>query len=295
MVQPDWEALRIFAQVAHEGSMSRAAVELGCSVSTVARRIDGLEQALGLTLLHRAQSGAVPTKAGGAILASVDQGARALDQVPRIARNYRRFASRQPVRLSSTEPVINDILMPHIAALRARLPDVLIEFEATNAIVSLEFGATDLAIRLAEPTQSDAVARKLPPVGLSLFISPARLGDRDPGMIALNTEDVVWIDSGYGDIAENRLIETLGIGDRIMLRATSVRALALACAAGQGLAMLPDYMGRAFGLVRLPGHRVPGRQAWMVHHRETHRDPVMRAIRRWVVECFEALAQPPSR
>ncbi len=270
--------------------MARAAEELSCAVSTVARRIDGLEQTLGLTLLHRARGGATPTDAGEAIIRSIDFAAKHLDQIPRQAKNHRQFKRRRPVRISATETAINDILLPHVSRLRHACPELLVEFESTNAISSLEFGQTDLAIRLVQPEPADLIMRKLVPVKLSFFVSASQLGNRDPSSVSLQQDDLVWIDSGLGDIAENRMIDQLEIGDRIVLRATSVRALALACEAGQGVALLPNYMGREFGLIGLDHIDGSSRQPWLVYHPETRRDPIMRSVRRWVIECFGKLA-----
>ncbi len=267
--------------------MAAAAEQLNCAVSTVARRIDGLEQALGLVVLHRARGGATPSEAGLAILASIERAAEHLNQIPRQARNYQQFKSRRPVRLSATETVINDILLPRLPALRAANPHLLIEFESSNAISSLEFGQTDCAIRLAEPDQAELITRKLRPVPMAVFASTQQLDGRDPSELHLHSEDIAWIDSGLGDIHENRLIQQLGIGNRIILRATSVRALALACAQGQGLAMLPRYMGEDFGLIALEHIPIAARQGWLVYHPETRNDPTMRKLRRWVVECFD--------
>jgi len=290
MIEPDWEALRTFNLVAKTGSMAAAADQIGCAVSTVARRIDGLEQTLGLAVLHRARAGAVPTDVGASILANIEQAAQSLNQIPRQARHFLSFADRRTIKMSATETVINDILMPNVGKLRAAYHNLLLEFDSSNTQISLEFGQADLAIRLSQPTLQELIIKKLAPIRIEVFINPDQLGDRDPLALSLQNENLVWIDSGLGDIAENRLIDQLGISDQIVLRANSVRALAMACKAGQGLAMLPAYMGHDLGLVALPHINVPDRQAWLVHHPDTRRDPLLRAARRWVVDCFDAMA-----
>ncbi|QKG70520.1 LysR family transcriptional regulator [Erythrobacter mangrovi] len=288
MSDPDWEALRTLGIVADTGSMSRAAEKLGCAVSTITRRIDGLEQALGLTLLHRARGGVVPTEAGAAILASVKDASQFLNQVPRLAKHYHRFENRRPVRISATETVINEILMPHIVGLRSSCPDALFEFESSFELSSLEFGETDLAIRLARPVQSNLIMRKLPSIGMSVFINTTQLADRDPADVRLQDENIVWFDQGFGNIAENRLVEELGIHDRITLRSSSVRALAIACSHGQGLALLPNFLGKGIGLIPLAQYPIAPRDVWLVYHPETRNDPAMRKVRRWVVQSFRA-------
>ncbi len=290
MNEPDWEALRAFHLVAEAGSFTKAAERLGCAVSTVMRRIDGLEQTLGLNLLHRAQAGAVPTDVGKTILESIDQASQSLGQITRQARQFHHFRDRQTVRISATETAINDILIPEISKLRPKFPNLLLEFESSNALASLEFGETDIAVRLAKPHQLELVTRKLTPIRMAVFVSAAQLAERDLPDVQLREEPVVWIDSGLGDIAENRLIDQLGIGENMALRATSVRALALACVHGEGLALLPAYMGRDLGLIEVPHISIPNREVWLVSHPETKRDPVLRAVRQWIVKCFEAIA-----
>lgn len=53
----EWSDIRYFLAVAGTGSSLRAAQEVGSSQSTVTRRIDALERALGLKLFERRAQG----------------------------------------------------------------------------------------------------------------------------------------------------------------------------------------------------------------------------------------------
>lgn len=64
----DLSALRLFREVARAGSMSAAARTLGMSQSTVSVAVNQLEEAVGITLLHRGSRGVSATEAGELLL-----------------------------------------------------------------------------------------------------------------------------------------------------------------------------------------------------------------------------------
>ena len=75
----DLDELRAFLAVIEAGSMKAAAADLGVPRSTLRRRLESLEQRVGVTLLWTDATGAYPTPAarllltdGAALLASYD-------------------------------------------------------------------------------------------------------------------------------------------------------------------------------------------------------------------------------
>src|SRR5439155_9893553 len=60
----DWGNLRFFLELVRTGSLSRAAQRLGVDRNTVARRVAGLEEELGLALFERGPQGWSRTSAG---------------------------------------------------------------------------------------------------------------------------------------------------------------------------------------------------------------------------------------
>jgi DNA-binding transcriptional LysR family regulator len=64
----DWEAIRLFLQVARRGSFRAAADALGVSINTVRRQIDELERQLGVKILTRHVDGVRTTSEGEHIL-----------------------------------------------------------------------------------------------------------------------------------------------------------------------------------------------------------------------------------
>src|SRR5882672_11152114 len=73
--------LLLFARVAEEGSFSRAAQRLGLPVSTVSRRIAGLESGLGERLFLRSTRKLTITQLGNALLEHARQVVDGVDAV----------------------------------------------------------------------------------------------------------------------------------------------------------------------------------------------------------------------
>ncbi len=288
MIEPDWNAIRCFVAVCRTGSLTEAAATLNLSIATVGRRIDSLETALGVKLLMRGPTGAKPTEAGRAILIYAEPGARQLTQIARAARALAVGPQDTPIRISSTEPMIADVLAPNIPALLAAHPGLRLEFDVSNALSNLNSGEADIAIRLADPQSDNLIARRLPAIELGLFCSGSYLAGRDAEALDLSSERLLWLDPRYGRIPENVWIMDHGLEHAAVVRSSSVRALQHAAEAGAGIAPLPAFSASTRGLVRIHAPGLPKRQPWLVFHRDTRRNPRMKAARDWINQSCEA-------
>lgn len=284
----NWEYLRCFAAVGDKGNLTAAARELNVSTATLGRRIDALELALGLRVLRRTPSGASLTEDGKAILALVRPGGEYLDQISRLAHTLRETSQSPPVRISSTEPVIADVLTPALPMFFAEHPDVRLELETSLEVSNLNIGESDIAVRMFQPKSETLIARKLPNIPLGLYCSDGYLAGRDPNDLLLPRERLVWYDKAYGDIAENVWIREQGLSEQICLRSGSVRALQKAAEAGVGIAPVPTFLAAKTDLVPVPSATLPVRQTWIVFHRDTRHSAHQKRIRRWIRSAFQA-------
>ena len=108
-------AIASFARVAHHGSFTRAAAELGVSTSALSQSLRALEARLGVRLLERSTRHVRPTEAGqrfldeaGPGLASLAMAVEGLDE-----------SRRQPaglLRLNVSQSAVRSVLQPHLAA-----------------------------------------------------------------------------------------------------------------------------------------------------------------------------------
>ena len=122
MTAKNWDDIRLFLELAREGSLSAAARRLKVDHSTVARRIAKLEKDLGLRLFDRLARGYVLTDEGETLRLSAER-----MEAEAIA--LQRQASGRPllqgtVRISTSPMLASLFLAPRLTELRDRHPDI---------------------------------------------------------------------------------------------------------------------------------------------------------------------------
>jgi DNA-binding transcriptional LysR family regulator len=162
--EPNWDLYRSFLSVLREGSLSGAARALGLTQPTVGRHIDALEQALGMSLFTRSQSGFIATDAAHALQPYAETLASASAALLRAASGMGRGDDAQltgSVRVTASEVVSVEVLPPILARLRASYPGITIEVAVSNRIENLLRRDADIAVRMQRPEQDVLVARRI--------------------------------------------------------------------------------------------------------------------------------------
>src|SRR5512139_2508769 len=117
----DWDDLRVFLAVARAGRVSVAARELGVEHTTVGRRLDALEAAVGGPLFYRTRAGYRLTANGQAVLAHAEaMEAAALGIRAEVYARTEVVAGR--VRIAMVDELATYWLARHLVALHARHP-----------------------------------------------------------------------------------------------------------------------------------------------------------------------------
>lgn len=173
----DWDALRVLLAVAERGSLRAAALRLGVSQPTLGRRLEALEQDLGVALLVRHARGVTLTADGQAAVEAARAVADRLGSLERVlAGRATRVAGR--VRVSCTGPVAQEILPPSLARLRADHPELGVDVVEDPLATDLHRRDADLAIRMFPPQQASLVARRVGSTCTRLYASRAYLARR---------------------------------------------------------------------------------------------------------------------
>jgi molybdate transport repressor ModE-like protein len=167
----DWNDLKAFLAVARGGSTLAASKALGVNQTTVARRIEALEAAVGLKLFERAQGGSRLTEAGQDLVAEAERvEAAAAGFANRAAGRQREFAGT--LRVTSTEILANLVVTPSLPEFRRLYPDIQVELVIDDLPLDLAAGAADVAVRAGIAlTVSDLVARKVAEFDFALYAS----------------------------------------------------------------------------------------------------------------------------
>ena len=165
---PGWDLYRSFLAVLRLGSLSAAARELDLTQPTLGRHIQELEASLGQTLFTRSQAGLLPTRAALQLQPHAEAMASAASALLRAASG----ALDEPegsIRLTTSEIMGVEVLPPILAAFRDAHPKIVIELSLSNTNQDLLRRDADIAVRMARPTQSALLAKRLGAVPVGLF------------------------------------------------------------------------------------------------------------------------------
>jgi DNA-binding transcriptional LysR family regulator len=275
------------------GTLSLAAKRRGVAISTVSRRIEALEAALGLPLIDRRASGVRLTREGLALASAAEPISEQLLRVQRVAEALREGGQRVPVRVSATEAVIADVLAPALARLWAVGADFPVHLQSQSDLVSLAGRDADVAVRMVRPEGASLYTRRLAELRLGLFASRTLLAGRVPEAISLGEERLLIYDDSYGRLPELDWISRAGLGEAVAMRTASTRALLTAALGHAGVALLPmAFAARHPDLVEIPAPSpLPARQPWLIVHKDLRRLPAIRLTQRWIAETFTALTR----
>jgi DNA-binding transcriptional LysR family regulator len=285
MPHGEWSDYRYFLAVARRGSLSGAARDLGVDQSTVGRRLAALEAAVAARLFDRTPDGWVLTPAGEGVRAEVErleEGFLAVER--RLSGGDARIAG--VVRVATPEAFASAFLIPHLAALKRRHPELSIDLVSGIQPVDLARREADLAVRLgAPPKQPYLIVRPAGAVRFALYAAPGYLARRQGARTRAGLRGHAVVAFG-GDLALtpiSRWLEARAKDATVAFRANTIAAVYDAVSAGLGIGALPCVLGDR-GLTRLRAADEATAPIWTVVHEDLARSARVRAVLAFVSE-----------
>ncbi|WP_437669962.1 LysR substrate-binding domain-containing protein [Sorangium sp. So ce131] len=284
----EWNDLALFVQIAEHGGLSSAGRALGVPKSTLGRRLQLLEERLGVRLVQRTSRKFIITAVGEEVL----EHARAMrveaDAVESVAR--RRVAEPSgTIRVTCSIGMSKHLVAPLLPRFMARHPKVDVFLHATNRLVDLVEERFDLALRgYGGPLPDTAlVQRLLSPTPWVLMAAPRYLDARGvpatpdelrthPGLLLGGASSrAVW------RLHSREAAEEIPFVPR--LHSDDSAAIMSAAVAGLGIVALPDYScrhERARGELRrvLPEWHVGDHRVTMLVPSRRGQLPAVRAL-----------------
>jgi DNA-binding transcriptional LysR family regulator len=244
-----WDDLRVFLEVARQGSVHAAARRLKLDHSTVCRRIGRLESLLAVKLFDRTRKGIVVRHEAQGLLKHIEQMDRHAGSLEdAIARGATDTA--QVVRIATMEGIASGYLARCLPALARFGQGIKIELVSIPQAVDLNRKEADIFLSFFNPNAQGLKSSLFGKFSLFLYCSKEYL--RQHGM-PRNREDLdrhVFV--GYIDdlLAINavRWLDEVVTAPTISFHSNSVIAQCNAAVAGLGIALLPTFVA-----VRVPG------------------------------------------
>ncbi len=285
-IQFDWNQVRAFLVTAEEGSLSAAARALNLTQPTLSRQVAALEEALGVTLFERVGRGLVLTETGITLLEHVKEMGAAAGRVS-LAASGRAEAIEGMVTITATDLVSAYLLPPVLKTLSRTAPGIRIDIVAANDIRDLQRREADIALRNAEPTQPDLIARRLRDTQANFYAMPEYFAAHGRPTNLAELQEAVWV--GYGTAEQMvQALATFGMDmrpDRFRYTCENSVVVWEMIRAGLGVGILTEDMRARCPeaeqvLQDFPPVPVP---LWLITHRELRTSRRIRVV-------FNALA-----
>ena len=286
----DWDDVRYFLALARTCSVRAAGTSLGVSHSTVARRVEALEERLAVRLFDRNRDGYVLTVAGHEMVSGAERVEREMAALERgLVGKDARLAG--PIRVTCTDPFIARLLLEALVPLCALHPGIELFFDADSRNLDLSKREADIAVRavgLSMLPPEHLIGKRLAPIVVCSYAARAHVDKLDPERGGV----LRWLGSHLRGVTEELVARSSYPDTPIWGTFDSMEVTLEAARAGLGAVMLPTYACDPDpSLVRLvkPDRRHLA-DFWLLSHGDLRDNARLRAAREHILRAISERA-----
>jgi DNA-binding transcriptional LysR family regulator len=293
-----WDDLRVLLAAYRAGTLLGAAAELETHASTVGRRLEALEQALGHHLFDRTSTGLEATELAESLVPLAEAMESRVADVARVLEG-RETEPEGWVRVTAPPGMATYFVAPLLPQLYARHPGIRVELVPSVDYADLTRREADIALRSRPPSAGDLVTKRLIEVGLEPYGSPELVAELGKLRSLDQAPWITWAER-LAHLPDARWIAANVCPTRVVLTCGTFEPQLEAARVGLGLMLLGGPYGTLTGLVparltpalrrKLPAF--PRGAIHMVGHRALREVPRIAAV--WSF-LDEAVNKSPPR
>jgi len=293
---PDWEAAHVFLEVARCGSFRAAAQKLQQSVNALRRRVDALEQDLGVPLLIRHVNGVKLTEEGTRIY----NAALRMESVSFGLLQAGNLSEKQvegEVQLAVTEGLGVGWILPQIPDFLRHNPKLTLNLRCTQTPPDLLRLEADISVQLERPKGPDLKVMKLGYLHMMFFASQSYIDVHGSPKAAaeLKTHRLVILtdDRGRWETAYQNALSGILPSEIVALRNNVSTAHFASVVRGAGVGVLPTYVQAiGAGLVPLEMGEAIRHEIWLTYRPDAKRIARLRKTIDWIARAFDPARFP---
>lgn len=291
----DWADVAVFLAVLDAGSLVGATEKLNMSQPTIGRHLAAMEKRMGTTLFARTGRRLMPTEVASRIEESARKMSREMLAIQRTVAGAAQGLHGQ-VTISANEGTGSEWLIPVLAKLKQKFPDIFIELKIEGRAADLVQREADIALRMGRPTQLDLITRKLVTVGFGIYVAESLLAEHGRIEAFADLNHTGWVRGAFSTTRVDMLHDFFAeysLDCHIALSTNSPAAQVRAVQEGLGFGVLSHrWAGREEGLVRvLPDFEAAAIDLWLVTHEDLRHSARIRAVSDLIAEAAHADAQ----
>ena len=281
------DLLKDFLAIARQGKLGAAATQRRANHSTLYRRLNQLESQLNCRLFERLNDGYQLTQAGRELLSYAE---RIEEEAMAAERSLagKDMTMQGEIRVTAPEHIAYEYLPGYLASFHKTHPQIRITVIVSNSDLDLNRREADIAIRATPEPPQFLVGRRV--LGLPWYVFGSSAYVRRKGipdsLDSLSHHDWVGPDPALYHLAAYAWFRKHISEDHIMVRATTLNAIASLAQTGLGLALLPvDQCNR--NLKNLMSFE-PGRGSdlWLLTHPDLRFTGRIKALMEFLMEAF---------
>jgi DNA-binding transcriptional LysR family regulator len=287
----NWDEIRTAYQVARLGTVSGAAEVLGVHHATVIRHIDSLEGRLGVKLFQRHARGYTATDAGQDLLQVAQVTADQFDQLS--GRLHGHGAKVTGELIITSLEVLSPLIAPVLAGFQDEHEDLSVKFMTDTRLFRLEYGEAHVAIRAGrKPDDPDNIVQPLYVQRMTFYGTQAYRDAHGPigAEFDFTGHRIVGSADDEPRAPFNVWMKENVPADRIIYRASDIRAAGDAVVAGIGAGFLPLWLAAKHDtLVPLcPPNDAWSSHIWLITHVDLHRTAKVQSFTTYLKDAAKA-------
>jgi DNA-binding transcriptional LysR family regulator len=288
----DWDYLRYIRALAIGGTLAKAGELLGVHQTTVLRRLDQMEESLGVQFFERSRDGLQLTPVGETAFREAERLAIEMENLERklVGQDS---APVGKVRLAAEDAMMSGLLSPILAELVREFPDIELETLTDNDVANLSHREADLTLRPENKPQATLEGERIAAIESAVY-GAARYCRRHRNMdIENQPEGCLWIipDETFSHLATGRWYRKHLKNASSFIRCNSLQSMHALAKAGAGLAVLPCYLGEGTRELRRLSDPLEGESVdlWLHVNQDTQQMARVRIVMEYLVERLQAL------
>ena len=288
----DWDYLRYVRALAIGGTFAKAGEMLGVHQTTVLRRLDHMEEALGVRFFERSREGLQLTAAGEMAFHEAEKLAAEMDNLERKLRQET-TAPEGKIRIAAPDTLMAELLAPILASLLIKYPDIELEVLTDNDVSNLSHREADLTLRPENKPQATWEGERIAAMEYAVYATPGYCRRNRGFDIDQRPEQLRWIipDETFSLLATGRWYRRHLKHATSVIRCNSLQAMVALARSGAGMAVLPCYLGEDARELRRLSEPLDGESVdlWLHVNQDTQQMARVRLVMAFLVSRLRAL------
>lgn len=236
------QLMKTFVAVVETGGFAKAADKLNLSPQLVSKYVAELEDRLQVRLLNRTTRKINVTEAGDIYASHCHKVLQDIEELEDSLSDLKQHISGS-IKISAPMSFAIRHLSEPIAHFQQRYPEIKIELLLTDRKVDIYADQIDIALRIGHLKNSSLIARKIVPIELGIFASPAYLAQHHYPVNVSELRQLNYLHFTYSDFKGHLVDTDLNVETLSSDFRSNNGDVIVSCAAlGRGFAIQPTFL-----------------------------------------------------